>query len=117
MTLNLTGSSVINGIITLAALLAALAAIWRYLIRTPIRFARRVEDALKQLSPNGGSSLRDAVDRIEGRTSRIEERLEAIDARVGVLERIHERQVLVDQILAENAAKLAQSKGGPDDPA
>ena len=65
MWFHITGSVVVDGLIKLAAVVAALALIWNKAILPPIRFGRRVEDALQQLKPNGGSSLRDAVDRIE----------------------------------------------------
>lgn len=105
---HITGSVVVDGLIKLAAVVAALALIWNKAILPPIRFGRRVEDALQQLKPNGGSSLRDAVDRIEGRVTSIEDRLESIHDRVNLLEKIHEKQAMVEQIVAENAAKLAR---------
>lgn len=105
---HITGSVVVDGLIKLAAVVAAVALIWNKVILPPIRFGRRVEDALQQLKPNGGSSLRDAVDRIEGRVTSIEDRLESIHDRVNLLEKIHEKQAIVEQIVAENAAKLAR---------
>lgn len=48
-----------------AAVGAALAFGWRYAIRPELR--RQMEGVMKELLPNGGGSLRDAVDRIERR--------------------------------------------------
>jgi len=56
-------------ILTAAAVLAALGVIHRTLIRPVIRFGHRVESALneveKQLKPNGGSTTRDSLNRVE----------------------------------------------------
>ena len=68
-------------IVTVAAVLAALGVIYRAMVRPVMQFGRRIDKALgaveKELQPNGGSSLRDAVNRVEsvaGHTSvRVEE--------------------------------------------
>ena len=59
-----------------AAIVAAIGVIWRQAVRPVISAARRIERALeavdKELRPNGGSSLRDAVNRIDNRTAALE---------------------------------------------
>lgn len=56
-------------VITAAAVLAAIGAIYRLAIRPIIAIFHRIDKALvvveKELQPNGGSSLRDAVNRVE----------------------------------------------------
>lgn len=58
-----------DAIISLAVLLGALAAIGRYIVMPVVRFGRRLERVMsnveQQLYPNGGKSLRDAVNRIQ----------------------------------------------------
>lgn len=62
----------------MGAALGALGLGWR-VVRFFYRAARRIEDTFdlvhRELQPNGGSSLRDAVTRIEGRVERIETRV------------------------------------------
>ena len=56
-------------LVSLAALLVALAVIWRYLAAPMIRWAHRIERVItsveEQLYPNHGSSLRDQVTAIQ----------------------------------------------------
>lgn len=58
-------------IITAGAVVAAVGVIWRGTVRPVLRWGRRIEQAVtvveQNMSNNGGSSLRDAVDRIEQR--------------------------------------------------
>lgn len=58
--------------IAIVSLSGALAAIFK-LIRGMYNLAKRVEHISEQVSPNAGSSLRDAIDRIEVRVTRLEE--------------------------------------------
>lgn len=58
---------------TLAAVLIALGVIWRMVVRPVMRFGHQVQDTLKELKPNGGSSMRDAIDRLERRMSALED--------------------------------------------
>jgi hypothetical protein len=66
-------------IVFVAAVVGALGVIGRMVIRPLVRFGRRVETTLdavrNDLLPNGGGSLRDAVDRIENRQLSIEQRV------------------------------------------
>lgn len=55
-----------------AAVLVASGVIWRGVLVPVLRFARKVELMLKELTPNGGSSLRDAIDRVEKRLDAVE---------------------------------------------
>lgn len=77
-------------IVRLAAALVALGVIWRYMIRpayrgivAAFRTVDRVEKAVAfveaELKPNGGSSLRDAVNRIEAKVDNHESRLIAVE--------------------------------------
>jgi hypothetical protein len=69
-----------------AAVVIAIGVIYRGVVRPVIRYARRVESTIKavdsQFRPNGGSSLRDAVDRIDARTSSLEAWRESVDTRL-----------------------------------
>jgi hypothetical protein len=38
-----------------------------------VRFGHQVQETLKELKPNGGSSMRDAIDRLERRMSALED--------------------------------------------
>ena len=57
---------------TLAAVLIAFGVIWRMVVRPVVRFGHQVQDTLKELKPNGGSSMRDAIDRVEKRLDAVE---------------------------------------------
>jgi hypothetical protein len=64
----------VDGIVMGAAVLTALGVIWRQAFRPVWRGLRRLEEAVpimlaitEQFETNGGSSLRDTVDRIEAR--------------------------------------------------
>ena len=77
-------------IVSLAAVLASVGAIYRYLCR-PLRDAfRRVEKAVKateaEMKPNGGLTLRDAVNRIEQKVDNHETRLLAVEAALAAVE-------------------------------
>ncbi len=97
-------------IVLAASVLVALGTIYRYAIRPPIRFARRVEQALQnvdqQLKPNGGKTLRDAVDRIEGRVANLEQWREDDVARLEQLERINEANAAVDALVNKSRPYL-----------
>lgn len=101
----ITGEILLRDIVLIAAAIAALATIVKYVVLGPIKAFRRIEkyaermnDAIvtveAQMKPNGGSSLRDAVDRIEVRLAEHEERLK-------LLETIDARQTRVEQIVAK----------------
>jgi hypothetical protein len=66
-------------VITVAAVLTALGVIWKKGIMPIYRFAKTVEKHVSfvesQMTPNGGSSMRDAIQRIEERVNAIEEHL------------------------------------------
>ena len=104
-----------------AAAVVALGTLWRYLVRPTWHAVRGfvhgvqlaidgVEFVKAQMENNGGSSLRDALDRTEAKVTTLEGRFDTLDDRIERLERIHERQDLVDQIVAENAAKLKTAR-------
>ena len=57
---------------TLAAIVVAAGILWRGVVRPVMRFGHQVQDTLKELKPNGGSSLRDAIDRVEKRLDAVE---------------------------------------------
>lgn len=68
----LTPRTGVEALVLIAAGLAALTSIGHYTrkgVRTVVRFFKRLDKALenveKQLYPNGGASLRDAVNRIQ----------------------------------------------------
>lgn len=58
-----------EALVSVAAVLVALGVICRYVVQPVLRFAKRLEKVMvnveAQLYPNGGRSLRDAVDRIQ----------------------------------------------------
>ena len=56
-----------------AAVIVASGVLWRGVIRPVVRFGHQVQDTLKELKPNGGSSMRDAIDRLERRMSALED--------------------------------------------
>jgi hypothetical protein len=66
-------------LITAAAVVTALSVLWQKLIFPVYKFAKKVEQHVvfveSQMTPNGGSSLRDAIHRIESRVNAIEEHL------------------------------------------
>lgn len=63
----------------IAAFLTACGVIWRTVIRPIIRWARRVEGALgfveHEMRENSGKSMRDAVNRIDKRIEKVEQRV------------------------------------------
>lgn len=66
-------------LITIAACVTAIGVIWQKGILPVYRFAKKVEQHVtfveEQMTANGGSSLRDAIVRIESRVNAIEEHL------------------------------------------
>jgi hypothetical protein len=66
-------------IITVGATVGALSIIFQTLVRPVFKWAQRIEKAVStvemNMSNNGGSSLRDAIDRIERRVSTVEEHI------------------------------------------
>jgi hypothetical protein len=100
---------VVNLLVTIAAGLGAIAGISKY-ARKAFRFIRDAGDGVSyvkaQMLNNGGSTLKDAVDRTEALALKTVERLDTIDARVSFLEEIHRKQLEVDTIVAANQARL-----------
>ena len=101
-----------------AAAVVALGTLWRYLVRPTWHAVRGfvhgvqlaidgVEFVKAQMGNNGGSTLKDAIDRTEALATKTVERLDAIDSRVEFLEQFHRKQDEVDRVVAENAARLA----------
>lgn len=66
-------------LITAAAVVTAIGVLWQKVILPVYNFAKKVEQHVQfvegQMTPNGGSSLRDAIHRIESRVNAIEEHL------------------------------------------
>ena len=113
----LAGRDATEILVRVAAAVVALGTLWRYLVRPTWRGVRGfvhgvqlavdgVEYVRAQMENNGGSTTKDAIDRTEAKVDLIAARLDGIDARVEFLEQVHRKQAEVDQIVAENAAKL-----------
>lgn len=66
-------------IITAAAVVTAVGVLWKKVVLPVYKFAKKMEQHVtfveSQMTPNGGSSLRDAIQRIESRVNAIEEHL------------------------------------------
>lgn len=66
-------------VITAGAMVGAFGIIFQTLVRPVYKWARRLEQTMtfveQQMLPNGGSSLRDSVNRIESRLTVVEEHL------------------------------------------
>ena len=66
-------------IITAGAVVGALGIIFQTLVRPVVRWAKRIENAVtvveSNMANNGGSSLRDAIDRIEKRVTTVEDHI------------------------------------------
>jgi hypothetical protein len=66
-------------IITAGATVGALSIMFQTLVRPVYKWARRIEKAVStvemNMNNNGGSSLRDAIDRIERRLSSVEDHI------------------------------------------
>jgi hypothetical protein len=71
--------TVAQWIITVGATIGALGIIYRSLILPIFKWAQRLEKTMtfveQQMLPNGGSSLRDSVNRIESRLTLVEEHI------------------------------------------
>lgn len=69
----------VQWIITTGALVGAFGIILQTLVRPVYKWARRLEQTMsfveQQMHPNGGSSLRDSVNRIESRLTVVEEHI------------------------------------------
>ena len=69
----------VQWIITTGATVGALGIIFQTLVRPVFRWAQRLEKTMtfveQQMLPNGGSSLRDSVNRIETRLTVVEEHI------------------------------------------
>lgn len=66
-------------LITAAAVVTAVGVLWKKVVLPVYRFAKKMEQHVTfvemQMTANGGSSLRDAIQRIEQRVNVIEEHL------------------------------------------
>ena len=56
-----------------AAIIISAGVLWRGVVRPVMHFGHQVQETLKELKPNGGSSMRDAIDRLERRMSALED--------------------------------------------
>lgn len=88
-------NSITAWLVAAAASVAAVIALWKSVVFPTLRYATtlakvlaNLEDIKHQLKPNGGSSLRDAIDRIETRIIMAEQRAKFIcmDGPVAVFE-------------------------------
>ena len=84
-------------IVAIAAALVALGIIWRYIVRPVVHGTRSawrtIEDVGEavafvkaEMKPNGGSSMRDAINRIEAKVDNHEQRLAALEVALAALE-------------------------------
>lgn len=114
MWVHLTGSVVLDAIIKFAAGVAGLGLLWRYLVRPPLHYFSRLEKTVRsvetQLFTNGGSTLRDTVEATAATVTDIATVVNDLNDRVEFLERIRERQDLIDEIVAENSTKLRSAR-------
>lgn len=98
-------------LIKIAAGLTALTVIYRTAVRPAFHFVKRIGDGVEyvqsQMINNGGSTLKDAIDRTEALALDTVEKLGHLAERVEFLEEIRRKQDEVDRIVAENASKLA----------
>ena len=64
-------------IITAGAVVGSLGVIFQILVKPVVKWARRIEKAVtiveSNMVNNGGSSMRDAIDRIENRITKVED--------------------------------------------
>ena len=69
--------SLLNWIITVGAAVSALGIIFQTIVKPVVKWAKRIETAVTivegNMVNNGGSSLRDAIDRIENRLTNLED--------------------------------------------
>lgn len=126
MTPEITGSSIADLIIAVAALVAALATIWAKGIkpfahwfarswrnvRNAVAIGTRLVEIAEEFRPNGGGSLRDVIDRVETQTSEVQTSLvshllysEARDAEVAAIRAEQTAHAATD------AASFAEVKG------
>lgn len=64
------------------ALIADISTFIGAVVVASITLSKSVKKSLSELKPNGGSSLRDAIDRIESKTEEIEFNLAAVEAQI-----------------------------------
>ncbi len=71
--------TVAQWVITAGGVVGALGIIFQTVVRPVVKWARRIESAVSvvemNMSNNGGSSLRDAIDRIEQRLDLLEKKV------------------------------------------
>ena len=71
--------TVAQWVITVGAVLSSIGVIYRTLVRPIYKWMQRIEKAMTHvemnMKNNGGSSLRDAIDRIENRLTQVEDHL------------------------------------------
>lgn len=69
--------SVVNVLASIAGSIVSLGIIYRGIVRPVVKWATRLEKAIAHvemnMKNNGGSSMRDAIDRIETRLNRVED--------------------------------------------
>lgn len=71
-------------IILIAAVVAAVGALYRQVIRPMVRTIKRIADTVEiveaQMRPNGGKSIRDALDQVLARIEGLEARLTSVES-------------------------------------
>lgn len=70
-------------VIWTAAVVTAIGVLWRQVVRPAYRWLHRMGQMIEfvggQMQNNGGSTLRDGVDRLDQRTASMDERLTAVE--------------------------------------
>jgi len=74
----MTGEGIAQWVIHVSVVAASVTILLKCVVSS-YRFVKRIDDGLAELKPNGGSSLRDAVNRIEERLDSHDARLESIE--------------------------------------
>lgn len=94
-----------------AAVIAAIALIFTKGVLPVFRFFKALDDGVSfvkaQMENNGGSSVKDAIDRTEAVVTHLSERMTSVEGRMDLIEEIHRKQQQIDELVAQNAAKLA----------
>ena len=101
-------------LLAIAAALTAVTVIWAKGLRPVVHFFQQLAAGVtyvqSQMVNNGGSTMKDAIDRTEARADEIVLRLDSIDTRVELLEEVRRKQSEVERIVAENAERLAERR-------
>lgn len=80
-------TTVIGEMVLIASALVAVGTIWRYVIRPPLRYFRRLEDVMVRVENQTNGQLADQFDRLHVSVDEIREIAADNGARTAVLER------------------------------